>query len=224
MRYFPINLDIRGKPVVVVGGGAVASRKCLALLAAGARVTVVSPTLAKSLKESVEKEEVTYLARNYARGDLRGAFLVFAAAANRAVNGAVAEEAKENGILVDVADAPDQGDFISPAVLSRGDLQITVSTGGKSPALAAGLRRELEGRYGPEFAELIKILGRVREKLLTEKSGNSYNNMILSTLVAQDLPRFIKNGSITDIDHLLLKICGPGFSLAELGMGVKDDE
>ncbi len=224
MRYFPINLDIRGKPIVVVGGGAVASRKCLALLAAGARVTVISPTLAKSLKESVKNGEVTYLARNYARGDLSGAFLVFAATNSRAVNGAVADEAKENGILVDIADAPDQGNFISPAVLTRGDLQIAVSTGGKSPALAARLRRELEGCYGPEFAELIKILGRVREKLLTEKSGNSYNSTILSTLVAQDLPRFIKNGSITDIDHLLLKICGPGFSLAELGMGVKDDE
>ncbi len=224
MRYFPINLDIRGKPVVIVGGGAVASRKCLALLAAGARVTVIAPKLAKSLKESVKKGEVTYLARNYARGDLSGAFLVFAAANSRAVNRAVAEEARENGILADIADAPAQGDFISPAVLTRGDLQITISTGGKSPALAARLRRELEGSYGPEYAELIKILGKVREKLLTEKTSNSYNNTILSTLVEQDLPRFLKSGSTTDIDHLLLKICGPGFSLAELGIGVKDDE
>jgi precorrin-2 dehydrogenase/sirohydrochlorin ferrochelatase len=224
MRYFPINLDIRGKPVVIIGGGAVAARKCLALLAAGARVTVIAPTLTGTFLKSVKNEEVIHLARNYARGDLSGAFLAFATANSRSVNRAVAKEAKESGIPADIADAPDYGDFISPAVLTRGALQIAISTEGKSPALARKIREELEERYGPEYADLIKILAKVREKLLTKKKNSSYNKIILNTLVEQDLPALLKNGAATDIDHLLLKVCGPGFSLAELGLGEKDKE
>ncbi|HTP66060.1 MAG TPA: bifunctional precorrin-2 dehydrogenase/sirohydrochlorin ferrochelatase [Geobacteraceae bacterium] len=224
MRYFPVNLDIRGKPVVIVGGGAVAGRKCLSLLAAGAHVTVVAPALTETLMKCVNRGDVTHIARNYARGDLSGALLVFAATDCSEVNRAVAEEAKESGILADIADGPDLSEFISPALLSRGDLQIAISTGGKSPALAAKIRRELGRMYGREFAELIKILGKVREKLLTGKSPSSYNKRILHALVDQDLPSLLKSGSTSDIDHLLLEICGPGFSLAELGIGEKEEE
>jgi precorrin-2 dehydrogenase/sirohydrochlorin ferrochelatase len=223
VRYFPINLDLRDKPVVIVGGGAVAARKCLALLAAGARVTVVAPMLAGPLRELAENGEVTHLARKYAKGDLAGAFLVFATADSRAVNRAVANEAKKNGIPADIADAPELGDFTSPAMITRGDLLITVSTGGKSPALARKVRMELEKLYGPEYADLIKILGKVREKLLTEKANSPYNIKILNQLGEQALAFLTKN-SAAEIDHLLLKLCGPGFSLAELGMGEKDKE
>ncbi len=224
MRYFPINLDIRGRAVVVVGGGMVASRKSATLIDAGARVTVVAPLLTERLLESVKRGDVTHLARNYAKGDLNGAFLVFAASNDRAVNRAVAREAKERGIPVDIADAPDASDFISPATFTRGDLLFTVSTGGKSPAMASRIRRELEERYGPEYALLVELMGRVREKLLTEKKNGSYNKKILSTLVEQDLPELLKHGRIADIDNLLLKLCGPGYSLAGLGMGDKDNE
>jgi precorrin-2 dehydrogenase/sirohydrochlorin ferrochelatase len=82
----------------------------------------------------------------------------------------------------------------------------------------------LEKRFGPEYAELIKILGKVREKLLTEKANSPYNKRILNRLVEQDLPVLLKKGSTAEIDHLLLKLCGPGFSLAELRKGEKDKE
>ena len=222
MRYFPINLDIRGKPVVVVGGGTVAARKCQTLLAAGARVTVIAPTVTARLRELAEKGRVSHLARKYSGGDLAGAFLVFASTDSHLVNRAVAKEAKNSGILADVVDAPDQSDFTSPAVVSRGGLMITISTEGESPALARKIRAELEQRYGPEYVELIKILGRVREKLLTEKRKSSYNKKLLLNLVEQDLPTLLKKRSATEIDNLLRKLCGPGFSLAELGMGEKD--
>lgn len=224
MRYLPINLDILGKPIVIIGGGTVATRKCLALLAAGARITVIAPKLTDNLQHYVKKGEVTHLARNYAKGDLNAALLVFAAAGSRAVNRAVAREAKERGIPIDVADAPDMSDFVSPAYLARGELLITISTGGKSPAMASRIRGELEERYGPEYARLLELMGRVREKLLTENRNSSYNKEILSALAEQDLPELLKNGRIADIDHLLLKLCGPGYSLAVLGMGDKDNE
>lgn len=224
MRYFPVNFDLRGKAAVIVGGGAVAARKCQALLAAGARVTVIAPTLTAPLRELAENGRMKHLARKYVEGDLAGAFLVFAATDSRPVNRAVAKEAKLNGIPADITDAPELGDFTSPAVISREDLLITISTGGESPALARKIRIELEERYGPEYAGLIKILGKVREKLLTENANNPYNNRILNQLVEHFPPDLLKKSSATEIDHLLLKVCGPGFSLAELGIGEKDKE
>ena len=85
--------------------------------------------------------------------------------------------------------------------------------------MARRIRGELEERYGPEYARLLELMGRVREKLLTENRNSSYNKEILSALAEQDLPELLKNGRIADIDHLLLKLCGPGYSLAGLGMG-----
>jgi len=224
MRYFPVNLDIRGKLAVIVGGGAVAARKCLTLLAADARVTVIAPALAVPLRELAEKGKVTHLPRKFAPGDLAGAFLVFAATDSRTVNRTVAQEAREHGIPADIADAPELSAFTSPAVLTRGELLLTVSTGGASPALARKIRAELEMRYGPEYGAALKLLGKVREKLLTGNASSQYNKRILTSLAELDLPALLQSGSTAEIDHLLLDLCGPGFSLAELGMGEKDSQ
>jgi precorrin-2 dehydrogenase / sirohydrochlorin ferrochelatase len=222
MRYFPINIDIRGKPVMVVGGGAVAARKCLTLIAAGARVTVVAPTLAPPLRRLAEEKQLSHLPREYKAGDLAGSFLVFAATNSSRVNRTVAGEAKELGIMANIADSPELCAFTSPAAICRDELLITVSTGGRSPVLAGKIREELEERYGLEYGELIKILGRVREKLLTEKGNSQYNKKVLRTLVAQELPALIKRSAFSEIDLMLRELCGPGFSLAELGLGEKD--
>ena len=222
MRYLPINLDIRGKKVVIVGSGSVAERKCLSVLSAGALVTVISPTLTGTLQELCNKGEIDYLQKEYSSGDLNGAFLVFAATDRCEVNSAVADEAKERCILADITDSPERSNFTSPAFISRDELLITVSTGGEAPALAGKIRAELEGRYGPEYAELTRILGRVREKLLTEKANNQYNKQILRTLVENDFPALLKKGDYTEIDRILGSVCGPGFSLASLGIKEKD--
>lgn len=222
MRYLPINLDIRGRRVVVVGGGSVAARKCSLLLAAGARVIVIAPSLTRSLRKLSEKGEIGHISREYEDGDLAGSFLVFSATGNRAVNRSVADEAKKLGIMANIADSPGLCSFTTPAVVSRDELLITVSTGGKAPFLAAKIREELEMSYGPEYAELIKILGRVREKLLTEKANNQYNKQILRTLLEHDLSALLKRGDHTEIDRILGSVCGPGYSLALLGMKEKD--
>jgi len=222
MRYLPINLDISGKKAVVVGGGSVAARKCLSLIAAGARVTVIAPALVTPLGDLAEEEQLIHLPRKFKAGDLAGAFLVFAATDSPKVNRAVANEAKKSGILADIADSPDLSTFTSPAVIARDELLISVSTGGVAPALAGMIREELEEHYGSEYAVLIKILGRVREKLLTEKVNSQYNKKVLRALVEQELPALIKRSAFTEIDRLLRKLCGPGFTLAELGLGEKD--
>ena len=224
MRYFPINLDIRDRPVVVVGGGAVAARKCAALLDAGARVTVIAPELDVCLAELRAAGKIRHLARQFARGDLTGSLLAFAATDSAAVNRSVADEGRERGIPANIADAPELGAFTLPALVRRGDLLIAVSTGGNSPALARRIRAELEGRFGPEYETALILLGNVREKLLTEKGNNAYNGKIFNDLVGHDLPALIRSRSTAEIDRLLTELFGPGYTLAELGAGEKDPE
>jgi precorrin-2 dehydrogenase / sirohydrochlorin ferrochelatase len=143
---------------VVVGGGAVATRKASKLFQAGAEVVVVSPTVLPELEDmSVEVHE-----RSYEYGDLEGADLAFAATNSREVNAAVAREANAREIRVNVADRPAEGDFAVPSTLRRGGLQVAVSTGGASPTLARRIRNELEEIFGPEWAGVVEELEAVR--------------------------------------------------------------
>lgn len=222
MRYFPINLDIQGKPVTVVGGGRVAVRKCLRLVEAGASVTVISPRLDPLLRELATSGHIIHMARKYTSGDLTGAFLVFAATDDPAANRSVAEDARRMGIPSDITDAPKLGSFTSPAVINRGELLLTVSTGGQAPALARHIREALEIQFGPEYAAVLDLHGRVREKLLTAKGDSVYNERVLSALAGHDLPALFRDHAFEEIDHLLLSLCGPGFTLAELGVSEKD--
>lgn len=157
---YPIFLDLSGRRCVVVGGGEVAGRKARKLLQARAEVVVISPEVRPEL-ESVAAEVHR---RPYGEGDLEGAYLAFAATDVREVNAAVAEEAKERGIPVNVADRPSEGDFALPSVLRRGRLQVAVSTGGASPTLARGIKGELEEVFGPEWAGVVEELHAARRR------------------------------------------------------------
>jgi len=155
---YPIFLDLSGRRCVVVGGGEVAGRKARKLLQARARVVVISPEMGAEL----ESVAVEVHRRPYREGDLEGAYLAFAATDSREVNAAVAREARERGIPVNVADRPSDGDFALPSTLRRGALQVAVSTGGASPTLARRIRDELEEVFGPEWAGVVEELHRNR--------------------------------------------------------------
>ena len=157
---YPIFLNLAGRRCVVVGGGEVASRKARKLLQAGADVVVSS----SELKPWLAGAGLEVRERPYRAGDLDGAFLAFTATDSREVNRAVAREARERGIPVNVADRPFEGDFALPSTLSRGGLQVAVSTGGASPALAKRIRGELEGLFGPEWADLVERLEAARRR------------------------------------------------------------
>jgi cobalt-precorrin 5A hydrolase/precorrin-3B C17-methyltransferase len=128
---------------VVVGGGPVGARKVHGLLAAGIRVRLISPEAVQDLQALAEQGSITWEQRRYETGDLEGARLVFAAASHRLVNRRVASEARHAGILCNVADAPDDGSFIVPAVYRSGRTVVAVSTGGASPSRAAAIRDRL---------------------------------------------------------------------------------
>ena len=162
---YPILVDLAGRPVVVVGGGAVAERRVHGLLAAGARVRVVTPRVGEGLAAVAARGEVSVEPRPYRTGDLAGAALAVAATDDPEVNRLVAADGRAAGVPVNRADDADGGDVTVPAVLRRGDLTVAVATSGRTPGLAGALRRRLEGDFGPEWAELVELLAADRAAL-----------------------------------------------------------
>ena len=137
MNYYPIFLDLRSKPVLVVGGGKVATRKVKGLLEAQAHVTVVAPVISNDLRETAA---ITLVEREYQSCDCPGHALIFAATSSREVNAQIARDARAQSIPSNVADAPEECAFIVPARLSDGIIQIAVSTGGTDPRRAVAIR------------------------------------------------------------------------------------
>ena len=140
MIYYPIFLDLTGKPVLVVGAGKVALRKTKGLVEAGAAVTVVAP----ECEPEFARLPVTERRRKFRPADLQGAVLAFAATNDRHVNHTVMLAARRLGIPVNVADSRDECSFIVPARITRGNIQIAISTSGESPRTASSLRRKIE--------------------------------------------------------------------------------
>ena len=142
--FYPLFLNLRGRRVVVIGGGAVAERKVKGLLRGAADVVVISPALTPGLEQSADNRRMTVIRRVYRSGDLAGAALVFAATDRPEVNRAVAAEGAERGVWVNVADQVVPGDFIVPAVFSAAGVTVAVSSGGVDPALAARVRNRIQ--------------------------------------------------------------------------------
>jgi precorrin-2 dehydrogenase/sirohydrochlorin ferrochelatase len=165
MGYYPIFLDLQGRPCLVIGGGTVAERKVEKLLEAGAEVTLISPSVTDQLHAWAEAEKICHKSREYQHGDLAPFQLAFAAADDAAVNAAVKREGEERGVWVNVADDPAHCDFILPSVLRRGDLVVAVATGGSSPALSRAIREELERYFTEDYAILSEIVAEVRREL-----------------------------------------------------------
>lgn len=145
MQYFPVFLKLTDQPVLVVGGGEVACRKTDALLRAGARVTIISPTLAAPLKALVDLEQCHWIQNFYSTQYLEPHYLqVWATTDNPSLNHEVYYDAKRMGILVNVVDDQPYCQFITPAMIERGRIQIAISSGGSSPVLIRNLRETIE--------------------------------------------------------------------------------
>ena len=165
MALFPLFVELSGRPCVVLGGGAVAERKVESLLATGALVTVVSPSLTPALTALVSAGRIVHVARGYMPGDLAGASLAFAATDDGVINAAVAEEGRERGVWVNAADDPAHCDAILPAVVRRGPITVAIGTGGASPALARAVRERVELLLPEAYGALAEIAGTARREL-----------------------------------------------------------
>src|SRR5512147_3181782 len=166
MKFYPAYLDLRDRPCLVIGGGAVAERKALSLLEAGAEVTIVSPSLTPKLQKLSVSGKITHRQKNFDEQDLAGEALVVVATGSPDVNVVAARACKKRHILVNVAAPPEESTFIVPSLVERGELLIAVSTAGASPALAKRIRQELERQYGTEYGLFLEKLSTVRSRVL----------------------------------------------------------
>lgn len=186
MLYYPIYLDLKGRDVLVVGGGAVAEGKALQLVEAGARVTVVSPELTEALREAADRGEIRRLGGSFIEENLNGVFLVISATDDRKVNEKVAKAAKERGLLCNVVDQPVLCDFITPALVIRGELQISVSTGGGSPTLTQRVKREVAALIGEEYGVLLELAAEMRAEAKDRIADFERRKDVLRAFVESD--------------------------------------
>ncbi len=192
---------------VVVGGGPVAERKVEALLESGAFPTIVSPSLTDRLADLAQAGRLEYIARPFHSGDLRGAVLAIAATGDRDVNADVAREARCAGMLVNVVDDPDAGNFTTMGAVRRGDLLLAVSTGGTSPALAALIRRRLAATFGPEYGELLALLGTLRRGTARQLSAQA-RGRLWRRLASEKVLRWLRNGRRSRVEAYAEELLG----------------
>jgi precorrin-2 dehydrogenase/sirohydrochlorin ferrochelatase len=167
--FFPMLVDLAGRKCVVVGAGTVAAAKIKGLLLSDADVVVVSPRAVLAIRRLARDGRLVWRRKAFSPGDVRGKFLAIAATNSNKMNEAVFRACAARGVLCNSVDDPKHCDFIYPAVARQGPLQIAISTGGRSPALAARLRRELEQKFGPEWGAWVEDLGLRRDELLRGK-------------------------------------------------------
>jgi len=165
MSLFPMFLKLEGRLILMVGAGTVGEGKIESLLASGATVRVIAPQATPRVREWVREGRIQWEAREYKPSDFAGVFIAIAATGSTTLHDEIYAEAKSRGILFNAVDEPERCDFYFPAVVRRGELQIAISTGGLSPALAQRLRKQLEEQFGPEWEEWIAKLGRTRDEL-----------------------------------------------------------
>jgi len=190
VKQYPVNLILEGRHCLVVGGGTVAARKIEGLVACGAVVTVVAPDVAPA----IEAMGVAVHRRPYARPEARGYRLVLAATDDPAVNRTVYEDAEAAGVWVNAADEPASCSFTLPSTVRRGDLLVTVSTGGQSPAMAAWMRRRMEADLGEEYAVLLQLVSEERAALKAQ--GRSTEGLDWLSALDSNMLELIRQGEI----------------------------
>jgi precorrin-2 dehydrogenase/sirohydrochlorin ferrochelatase len=191
-------VKLSGRLCLVVGAGPVGEAKIEGLLASGATVRVVAPRATPAVEEWARWGRIVWDARAFQPADLEGTFLVVAATSSVEVNDSVFSKAQRRGVLCNVVDDPERCDFYSPAVVRRGDLQIAISTNGRSPALAARLRRELEEQFGPEYEAWIEQLGQKRKELLSHEMDPDERRRLLHQQAGREaFERFIRELGLT---------------------------
>jgi len=163
--YYPVYLELKNQPCIVVGGGKLAEEKVIGLLAVHAKVTLISEKTTSHLKQLVEENQVTYIPRAYQHGDLTDAFMVICATDNAEINQQVWDEASAAHKLVNVVDDIPHCNFIAPAIIRNGDLTVAISTSGRAPALAVRLKERWQKELGHEYADFLELAGHLREPL-----------------------------------------------------------
>jgi precorrin-2 dehydrogenase/sirohydrochlorin ferrochelatase len=221
MRYYPVNLDVRKKPCLVVGGGTVGERKVKTLLECGADVVVVTRLATEHLQDLAAGGRITLMLRRYQTSDVDGQFLVIGATGDEKVNQQISADAAARGILCNIADRPSACTFVLPAVVCRGDLVIAISTSNKSPAVAKRIRQALEKEFGPEYATLLNLMGAIRKRLLSESKSPENHRQAFEHLLDEGLLEMIRQERTREVSALVQEVLGKEYTWKAL---IKDDQ
>ena len=221
MAYYPIFLELKDRRCLVVGGGTIAQRKIEGLLAAGASVTVIAPTLTQELQRSLAAGEIACLQREYEEGDIKDYELCMVATDDGAVNAQLFAEGRSHGVWVNASDDPINCDFILPAVIRRGAITVAASTGGTSPALARRLREELEAYLTEEMPALADLLAEVRRDLRSRSI--TPDQEVWQDAIDEELRVLLAQRKYRQAKTRLLKTLGAGELVEEL-VGVASGE
>jgi uroporphyrin-III C-methyltransferase/precorrin-2 dehydrogenase/sirohydrochlorin ferrochelatase len=215
MRYFPLFLDIAGKPVLLVGGGGVAARKHALLADAGAKITIVSPVLGEELARAAASGALVHHAREFASADIEGTWLVVAATNDRTVNAAVAAAADAARIPCNVVDDRELSSFIMPAIIDRSPVQIAVSTGGTSPVLARLVRERLETLLDGSLGTLAQFADRWREAVKRRFTDIGARRRFLSWMLTGPVAASLRAGRLNQAEALTRKALEGGDTLPQ---------
>lgn len=206
--YYPIYLDIENRDVVIVGGGNVCARKAETMMRYGARVTIVAPEFTDEIEQWARDEKLTTRRKRYDAGDLSGATIVIASTDEQAVNEQVAADCRQRRIPVNVVDVTPLCEFIVPAIVESGGIQIAVSTGGKSPALARTLKEDLQRFVGPEYSEVNELLGSLRDSAKSVLPTDVDRKRFFDGIIADGILPLLREGRRREAFSLLEHACG----------------
>ena len=215
MPYYPIFLDLNKQNVIVVGGGEVAERKITNLLNYGCTIYISSLHLTDHLEQLVAKKKIHHIPYESLDTSMDDAFMVIAATDDAEVNSTIAALAKKHGLLINTVDQPKDCNFIMPSIVKRGNLQIAISTTGKSPALAKKIRKDLQTTFGPEYDSFTELLGIIRAKLLSQKQPSSKNKAIFQQLIDSNLLEMIKQKDWGGTQAMVQSILGEAFPIED---------
>ncbi|HVE70616.1 MAG TPA: bifunctional precorrin-2 dehydrogenase/sirohydrochlorin ferrochelatase [Thermoanaerobaculia bacterium] len=205
--YYPIYIDIEDRGVVIIGGGNVCARKAETMMKYGARVTVVSPEFTDEIEQWAREGCLALKRKPYDASDLDGASLVIASTDVQSVNEQIAADCRARRIPVNVVDVTPLCEFIVPAIIESGSIQVAVSTGGKSPALARTLKEDLQRSIGPEYAEVNDVLGTLREGAKRVLPTDVDRKRFFDGIIARGILEMLRDGRRAEAYETIARAC-----------------
>lgn len=205
--YYPIFLDIENRSVVIIGGGNVCARKAETMMKYGAKVTVVSPEFHPDIEQYAAEGKLEIRRKPYEESDLEGASVVIASTDDPCINGRVARDSRRRKIPVNVVDVTHLCEFIVPAIVEQGSIQIAVSTGGKSPALARTLKEDLQTLVGPEYADVNDILGSLRAAAKKTLPTDVDRKRFFDGIIARGILKMLRDGRRREAFQAIAQAC-----------------
>lgn len=205
--YYPIYLDIENRNVLIIGGGNVCARKAETMMKYGARVTIVSPECTDEIEQWASQNVLSIRRKKYAENDLDGASMVIASTDDPCINARVARDCRRRKIPVNVVDVTHLCEFIVPAIVESGSIQIAISTGGKSPALARTLKEDLQKFVGPEYDTVNRILGTLRAAAKKTLPTDVDRKRFFDAIIAQGIIDMLREGRHREAYETIARAC-----------------